>query len=223
MASPRTVCGPKDSATPFSGWPSKRSRKISDHATVKPQLAGTQRRYRHALGSQRFHPSAVGAQPRPARAAERQHRRAGIDGACGRPAFETARPSASQPLQRCRNANRTPIASSRRSHARSNGDALKPSETPCRWSRQMSVAPAPRSRRATRPAETPRSRLRDATRPRRSASEIRQRFAVRQIESAAPGHQELAARRRHRVVDGDAGAAAAPAPRPPSGRRDRRR
>ena len=40
MASPRTVRVPNDSAAPLSGWPSKRSRKIPDQATVKPQLAG---------------------------------------------------------------------------------------------------------------------------------------------------------------------------------------
>ena len=40
MASPRTLCAPNDSAMPLSGWPSKRSRKMSDQATVKPQLAG---------------------------------------------------------------------------------------------------------------------------------------------------------------------------------------
>jgi len=40
MASPRTVRAPDVKATPLSGWPSKRSRKISDQATVKPELAG---------------------------------------------------------------------------------------------------------------------------------------------------------------------------------------
>ena len=40
MASPRIVCLPNVSATPLSGWPSKRSRKISDQATVKPEFAG---------------------------------------------------------------------------------------------------------------------------------------------------------------------------------------
>src|ERR1700744_3257310 len=40
MASPRTLCAPDDRITPLSGWPSKRSRKISDQATVKQQLAG---------------------------------------------------------------------------------------------------------------------------------------------------------------------------------------
>src|SRR5216684_4147068 len=40
IASPRRVRGPNDSATLFSGWPSNRSRKMSDQATVNPQLAG---------------------------------------------------------------------------------------------------------------------------------------------------------------------------------------
>src|ERR1700722_18466990 len=40
MASPRIVYGPNDNATPLSGWPSKRARKISDQVTLNPQLAG---------------------------------------------------------------------------------------------------------------------------------------------------------------------------------------
>ena len=39
-ASPRTVLPPKDSAMRLSGWPSKRSRKISDQLTAKAQLLG---------------------------------------------------------------------------------------------------------------------------------------------------------------------------------------
>src|SRR6267142_2258883 len=40
IASPRTLCVPKANATPLSGWPSNRSRKMSDQVTLKPQLAG---------------------------------------------------------------------------------------------------------------------------------------------------------------------------------------
>ena len=40
-----------------------------------------------------------------------------------------------------------------------------------------------------------------------SLQKFRQRFTVGEIESAAPRHQELAACRRHRVVDGHVGAA----------------
>src|SRR5258708_13204708 len=39
MASPRTLRDPNDNAAPLSGWPSKRSRKMPDQATAKPQLA----------------------------------------------------------------------------------------------------------------------------------------------------------------------------------------
>ncbi len=81
MASPRTVCAPNDSATPFSGWPSKRSRKMSDQATVKPQLAGLSGEIVTPLAARISAHAAVGAEPRPACAAERQHGRAGIDGA----------------------------------------------------------------------------------------------------------------------------------------------
>ena len=37
--------------------------------------------------------------------------------------------------------------------------------------------------------------------------ELRQRLAMREVEPASPGHQEFAAGRRHRVVDGDVRAA----------------
>ena len=37
--------------------------------------------------------------------------------------------------------------------------------------------------------------------------ELRQRLAMREVEPASPGHQELAAGGRHRVVDGDVGTA----------------
>src|SRR5215207_347938 len=42
-------------------------------------IGRAQRRYLHAFGCERFGPCAVGAQPRPACAAERQYRRARLD------------------------------------------------------------------------------------------------------------------------------------------------
>ena len=85
-----------------------------------------QRRYLHAFGGESFDPRAIGAQPRPACAAERQHRRAASRRRAVHPAFENAdgpaRPSRSSddaaPISR-------PSQSSRRSHARSKGEALK--------------------------------------------------------------------------------------------------
>src|SRR6478735_4908195 len=74
MASPRTVCAPIVSATPLSGWPSKRSRNTSDHATVKPELAGRSFETATPLDAR------IGAQPRPACAAEREDCGLGRDG-----------------------------------------------------------------------------------------------------------------------------------------------
>ena len=53
--------------------------------------------------------------------------------------------------------------------------------------------------------------------------ERREILAVGQVEPAAARHQELAAHRRHAVVDGDARAGRARRHRPPSARRGRRR
>ena len=40
MASPRTDWPPNESAMPFNGWPSKRSRNTADQFAAKPQFAG---------------------------------------------------------------------------------------------------------------------------------------------------------------------------------------
>ena len=39
------------------------------------------------------------------------------------------------------------------------------------------------------------------------SQKLRQRFAVREVEAAAPGHQKFAAGGKHGIVDGDLGAA----------------
>ena len=225
MASPRSVCAPNDSATPLSGWPSKRSRKISDQATVNPQLAGRSGEIATPFAaSVSTHPPSDPsrgqlAPPSASTVACASTTRVSI----GR-RRTTSRPSSSQPVQRWRSANCTPIASSRRSHARSNGEALNASGKPGRWSRRRSAAPAPRSIRATRPAETPSIAAASCGIAVAVAREkCRQRFAVREIEPAAPGHQKLAAHRWHRVIDRDAERRLAPALRPPSARPDRRR
>src|SRR3984893_14690142 len=45
----------------------------------EPAIGGLQMRYRHALRAKRFHPRAVGPEPRPACAAEREHGCTGVD------------------------------------------------------------------------------------------------------------------------------------------------
>ena len=224
MASPRTMCDPNDSAMPFSGWPSKRFRKISDHATVKPQLAGRNGDIATPLAAS----VSTHAPSEPSRgqlAPPSASTVARASTARWPSAFETTDcPSSSQPVQRCRSTSCTPIASSRRSHARSSGDALNACGN-------------------TRPLEPTKVGWPNASLHARNASggnasiagarcgigraiarqKFRQCFAVGEIEPAAPGHQKLAARRRHRVIDGDAARRPAPALRPPSARRDRRR
>ena len=124
MASPRTVCGPNDSATPLSGWPSKRSRKISDHAMVKPELAGLNGDIATPLAASvsthaPFDPSRGQLAPPSASTVARApttRRPSGV--------WNSKWPSSFQPVQRWRSANCTPMASSRRNHARRSGDAL---------------------------------------------------------------------------------------------------
>ena len=135
----------------------------------EPAIGGPERRYRHALRGQHFHPRPVGSEPRPACAAERQHGRARIDGALSVGRLKQQRPSSSQPVQRWRSVNCTPMAiepPQPRAQQRRGLERFR--ETPGRWSRRRSAAPAPRSMRAKRPAETPRSRPRAAASPRRS-------------------------------------------------------
>ena len=204
--------------------PAKRSRKMFDQATVNPQLAGR--------SGVIVHSSAPASRPsrRRSRAAASLRRRAPapsrrVSTARGAvAAFETDKcPSSSQPVQRWRSANCTPMASSRRSHARSSGEALnacgktrplEPTKVGC-----PSASPS-RAKRAAEMLQSPRElRRRFAV----AREERRQRFAVGQIKPAAPRHQEFSARRGHCVIDGDGSAAVGEHSRPPSVRPDRHR
>ena len=193
----------------LSGWPSKRSRKISDQATVKPQLAGRSGDIVDALRGERFHPCAIRAKPRPACAAERQHGRASFDGARRHPASETTDGRcSSQPVQRWRSANCTPGESSRRSHARSSGEALNAfgNTRPLEPTKVGCPSASLHSRNASGGnASIARCKMRHRLAVARE--KCRQRLAMREIEPAAPRHQQFAARRRHRVIDGDVSAA----------------
>ena len=99
-ASPRTAWPPNDSATPFSGWPSKRSRKISDQATVNPQLAGRSGDIATPFAASVSAHAAIRPEPRPARAAERQHGGVGITARVPSGVSNDQTPASSQPLQR---------------------------------------------------------------------------------------------------------------------------
>ena len=209
----------------LSGSPSKRSRKIvrpvDDHAAI----GGPQRRDRNAGARHDLGPASVGAQPRPARAAERQH------GRVGRARVTTpggvsnvSAPSSSQPVQRWRGLNTTPAASSRLSQARNSGDAFRlfGNTRPLDPTKVSWPSPSHHAR-----SHVGRERLDRIAQARRRSAVAREerveRFAVREIEPAAAGQQELPPGRRHAVVDRDPRAAAAQAPRRPSARPDRRR
>ncbi|OIQ71949.1 hypothetical protein GALL_464300 [mine drainage metagenome] len=124
MASPRTLRAPNDSATPFSGSPSKRSRKISDQATVNPQLAG--------LSGDIFVPFAANIFTQPASDPSRGQLAPPSASTVARAStalspsgvWNSNWPLAFQPVQRWRSENCTPDASSRRNQARRSGDAF---------------------------------------------------------------------------------------------------
>ena len=133
-----------------------------------------QRRYRDALGRERFHPRPVGAEPRPACAAERQHGRAGVDGALsvGRLKQQMAVLIPAGPAMAQRELHAR-CESSRRSHARSSGEALNAfGKHPAAGADEGRLPQRLAPLRASAPAEMPRSRRRAAASLRRSAREI---------------------------------------------------
>ena len=194
--------------------------------TSKPQLDGRSGATLDAARCQQRHPGAVGAEPRPARAAQRQH--------ASRPARTQRRPSgvakrsapsASQPSQRWRMWKCTPAPRSRCSQARSSGAAFRSvgntrPELPTKVSMPSPCAQA-RSACGSKRVEQRRQLRRCARRSaRRNGVE---RFRMGEVHAALAGQQELAADRGHGVVQLDLRRRPRPAPRPPSGRPGRRR
>ena len=205
-ASPRDAVGAEADARSASAACRRSGRAdAADQSTRKPQLAGRN----GATAPGRSRPAGVGAKPRPGRAAERQD--GDVAGRIGRPAVsKRSAPSASQPVQRCRACSRTPRSPSRRSQARSSGEAfiaagntrpLVPTKVgwPRPWHHAISASGG-----NARMIGSSQSRAR-----RRSATG-RHRQAVRHGSgsAAAPRHQQLAAGRGHVVVDCDTQAGA---------------
>ena len=125
VTSPRDVRSPNDSAMPFSGAPSNRSRKTGDHATVKPQLAGCSGATHTPSASSRpvqrpSEPSCGQDAPPSASTVTSKLRLTGPSGVSKRRA-----PPGSHPVQRWRGQKATPWPASRRSQARNSGEALK--------------------------------------------------------------------------------------------------
>ena len=205
MASPRTDCPPNDSAMRFSGWPSKRSRNTSDQFATKPQFAGRSGAIGDAGFRQDIGPAAVGAEPRPARAAERQHQRVGMDrhAAFRRLEQHAAALVPADPMVAQLKAHAggieppQPGAQQRRGLERFREHAAARSDEGL-----LAEALAPGAHRGGR------KRLDRGAQPRRrlavAGEEALQVLAVGEIEAAAPGQQEFPPDRRHPVVDRDA-------------------
>ena len=163
-----------------------------------------QRRYLHALGGERLRPCAVGAQPRPACAAERQHGRARLDDVRSIRRLKT---------QTALLVPAGPAVTQRQSHAhRVQPPQPGPQQGRCLerfWKYPAAGADkgflpqrlAPVAQRLRRERFDGGCEMRHRLAVARE--ELRQRFAMREVEPASPGHQELAAGGRHRVVDGD--------------------
>ncbi len=207
-ASPRSTCPPNENAAPFSGWPSKRSRKISDQATVNPQLAGRSgdiaTSFAASVSTQPPSDPSRGqlAPPSASTVASASTARAPSGVANNR------RPSSSQPVQRCRSANCTPMNSSRRSHARSSGEALNASgKTRPLEPTKVGCPSASLHRRSASGGKAVDRRRKLRHRPAVARKKCRQRLAVGQVESTPPRQQKLAADGWHGVIDRDTGTA----------------
>ena len=172
-ASPRSACAAKRKRNAFQRLAFEAIAKDIGPGDGKPAIGRPQRRYRHALRGERFHPSAIRPEPRPARAAERQHGRIGIDG---------ARAVGRQKRQMSSVVPAGPAMTQRELHA----DRIQPPQPRAQQRRGLEgfrenpAAGADKGRLPQRfapvaqahPAETPRSRASDAASRCRSAREI---------------------------------------------------
>ena len=167
-------------------------------------IGRSQRRYLHATGRENLSPRAVGAQPRPACAAERQHR-------CAR--FDDMRSIRCLKTQSSLLVPTTPSMSEHQLYAhRVQPSQPRPQQGRCLegfW--KYATAGADKSllpQRLAPVAQGARRKCFDSSFQMRhrlavADEELRQRFAVREVEPAASGHQKFAARGRHRIIDGD--------------------
>ena len=124
-ASPRRLRPAKEKAAPLSGMPAKRARNFPTRPYRSRNSPAAKARGTHARFGEGFGPAAIGAETWPARAAQCKHN--GI-GPLRNFLFGVAKRrlrSLSQPCQGWRGRKATPRAASRRSHARSKGEALK--------------------------------------------------------------------------------------------------
>ena len=167
-----------------------------------------QRRHADALGGQQRRPVAGRAEPRPARAAERQHGRVGGDDLVPvrRDEYQTSGrvPSAPAAARAEGDAGageaRQPGAQQRRGFHRFRKNAAAGADE-----RRLPERFAPGAHRLRRQRLDGRQQA--VPRAAVARQEIGQLLAVGEVEAAAPGQQELPPERGHAVVDRDAGAA----------------
>ncbi len=193
----------------LSGAPARRLRNGSDHCTGSRNWRAAADRGaaadRNAGLRKRRDPAAVRPEPRPARAAERQHghiRPVGDDRAVGpREGERAVLPSDEAVAHREGDAGvvepAQPRAQQRRCLHRLGKHPAAGADEGRLAQRLAPVAQALRRKRRDRRAQ--RRVLRVV-----AAEKALQRFAVGEIEPAAAGEQEFPSDRRHAVVDGDA-------------------
>ena len=170
-------------------------------ADPHPDVRRSQRRHRHAALGERADPAAVGTEPRPRRTAEREDRHIGRRPSVScrrRPSGAGHRRSSPSSGSAARSAPRArPAATATPGPAVSRGTTAG---TPARSTRRTSAPPARRTSRAGPPGRTPRASARAGRRSRRTGPGTVAILAVREVQPAVTGQQELARRRRHAVV-----------------------
>ena len=207
-------------------------RRSSHRATSKPQLAGSQRRHRHAARLQPRHPGPVRTQPRASwRRPVPARRRPAAALSCPAGVSKRKAPSPSQPSQRWRMWNCTVHrALSRRwrrrcSQARSSGAAFMSAGNtrPDVPTKVSMPSPCAQARRARAP-KCAQQRLDGRLPCAEARDEAIERLGVREVEPAAcPASRNLRPDRGHGVHTGAPARRRPTALRRPSAPRGRRR
>ena len=195
---------------PLRGWPSNLSRNNADHDTVKPQLLGCSGSITmpssDRVAAQRPSDPSCGQLAPPSARTVASERNASRPSGVSKP----SEPSGSQPVQRCRGRNFTP----RRV------EPLQPgAQQRGRLERRREDPPARADERLLAETLAPDAQIRwrepqDGTaqqcgRIAVTGHEAMDVFAMRQVQAAAAGQQELAPGRGHAVVERHPGTAAA--------------
>ncbi len=176
---------------------------------AEADVGGAERRERHPRAGEDRGPGAVGAEPRPGAAAEREHRRARRRAPAGLRAWRSAAAPSRQPSQRQRVRKRDarglePARSRRAAAARPSSRAGKtrpelPVKTATPRSAAQRARPPPGRRRRGSARASRRRRCRRRRRRRRGSS-------LGEVEAGLAGHQSLRPERRPRLGEDDGAA-----------------